>query len=315
MLNLTDIGGGISVFREYNCDTVITVGGLEDIECGKFVAALAANDGKTAQDLCGVGNIKRDMTVLCCIVTDNSYAATSSFAEYYDDMTGNRRISASSYLIPQMVVIDTDFLMRTKMDEAVDSALMSLGLAFESFSSPYGVFAPEYRANAEDACLGIISGFSKMVNNPSDSYARKLVATGGFYSGLSSRLMGLGYGKFIINALFEKQKTYSGAIYLKTVAALIRLFPVLYLQKAAAVAKKAHICTASTMDPDAAEVFANYIEKISSPYLKASTAGIDPKDVQKTAEDIRRNAQLFGYDRLSVSDITKVLTALNVNEK
>ena len=313
-LTLTDIRGGIRVFNEFNCDTVVAIGGCSEIDCGKYIAALAANYGRSAEDFDGINNIRRDMTVLCCVMTDNSYAASSAFAEYYDDTERKWHTAFSSYLIPQIAVIDMDVSMRTDMKESASSSMLSLGLAFESYASPYSSFSPEYKANALDSCLGIISNIDKMRNNPGDTYLRRMNSIGGFYAGLASRMTGFGYGKLLMNALFEKYHTADGGLYLRIIAAMIETMPKLYGECAAELSHKAHLCTNGTSNEQAGDVFVNYLRMTVRRHSPDSVCpSVDDQTVEKIASDVKKEAAVYGLEKASVQDLSNVLRCLGAD--
>lgn len=296
ILSDLDIREGLRVYNEFNCDTIITAGGADDINCGKLVAAAAINPVKDPVEFEGVDKIKRDISVLCCIVTDNSEACSSSIAEFRDTASGRWITCVSRFLVPQIAVIDTDFSIRTEPSVCESTALLSLASAIEAYLSPISGQTPQYKADALNSCINIFDNVEKMSNNPSDTYLRRVCSVGGMYAGLAMRKTGLGEAHILMHRLASRYSTDHAAgfnrIFPRFLRAQIASHPV---ADCAALAKELHMCTLNLDDADAAQVLADRVDRLYSRYKDISPMPqISEADARKIASEAEREASVFG---------------------
>ena len=197
----SDISGAASVYREFNCDTIVVFGGSIDIFCAKMVSGMVVNNIKEPSELSGYGKLKKDISVLCCVGMDNSTAISSNIAEFRDEKTGRWVTVLSNYLVPQIAVVDTDIAMRTYTKDSISSALDSLVTAVECSLMPINVYNPVHKACAHDAISLVADNLMNMKKYPDDAFLRKKVATAGIYAGTAVRSFGLGYAHILTNVL------------------------------------------------------------------------------------------------------------------
>lgn len=303
-----DIYAGLKVYKEFNCDSIITIGGASDVDCGKFISALAVNQVKSISEFEGVDKIRKDISVLCCIMTDSCCEVSSSFAEYYDNEQGRWIVSMSSYLIPQIVVNDTDISMRTDMEATIDSALNSLAMALEAFVDHRAVLSPTYKANAINASLGILSNISKIKNDPNDSFLRRQAATGAIYAGLASRTTGIGYAHMMVHALLsEYDVKKSGVVYLFFLSELMLRNIDRYASDLASLSKAMHLCTRSSDDLSAAQTFVDHLKMICGRNgINEIVFDTDEKTADKLCDIVRRDAQNYDLPKINTSDLKEI---------
>ena len=196
-----DILGALGEYRGYNCDTIVVLGGSEEIFCAKMVSAMAVNNMKDPVEAEGYGKIKKDISVLCCVGMDNSTAISSNIAEFRDENSGRWVTVMSEYLVPQIVVIDTDIAMKSLTLVSLCSAFDSLAMGVECCLSPAADFNPSYKACAYNAISLVADNILDMKDNPDDGYLRKKIAVAGVYAGMGIRFTGFGYSHLVTHAL------------------------------------------------------------------------------------------------------------------
>ena len=208
-----DIMGAASVYREFNCDTIVVFGGNIDIFCAKIVSGMVVNNIKDPAEIAGYGKLKKDISVLCCVGMDNSSAIASNIAEFRDEKTGRWVTVLSNYLVPQIAVIDTDIAMRTYTKDSISSALDSLVMALECSLMPITVYDPVHKACAHNAISLVADNLIRMKNSPDDGFVRKKVATAGIYAGTAVRMFGLGYAHVLTHVLKTRYGPEYGRYY------------------------------------------------------------------------------------------------------
>lgn len=304
-----DIQAGLKIYKEYNCDTIMVAGGNDDVNSAKMIAAAAINPVKNLREFAGIGKLKRDISVLCCIVTDNGDMASSSIAEYCDSSTGKWITCMSAYLIPQIICYDTDFSVRTDADVLQTSALMSLMSAIEAYLSTLADDKPKYKANAVNSCLNIMNHIDSMLKNTSDTYTRRICAIGGMYAGLAMRKTGLGQAHILARYLASRYKTGYGV-------GINIMFP-LFLRyqirtstdNIASLAKNLHLCTASLDSLSAASIF---VDRIDMLFSRMPATGqfpqISENEAKKIASIVEKESMIYGSTGvLSAEDIAHII--------
>lgn len=309
LLTDKDVLEAVSVCREYNCDTVVTVGGSSEVDCGKLCSAMITNGVKSPTELSGLNAFKRDMSLVCCIVTDNSANASLPTAEFLDTTRKKWNVAYSSFLMPQIVVFDSEICMRNDLSDSVDGALAALCMAIESYISPVATMNPSFKADALLAIQNIIKSLDKMVNVPEDSYIRQKLACGGFYAGIASARTGYGYTHVIVHSLLERYGDIHSVIYLQFLIKIIRLSLEFTEGRVSSLARELHICTVGLSDRDAAESFLNTLERIAEKY---SNYGFIPlvsdSEVRKIAEEVRHESMLFELRRITNDTVISVFS-------
>ena len=204
----SDITGALNEYLGYNCDTIVVLGGAEEVFCAKMVSAMAVNNMKDPVEAEGYGKIKKDISLLCCVSMDNSTAISSNIAEFRDEKSGRWVTVMSEYLVPQIVVIDTDIAMRTVSRISLASAFDSLAMGIECCLSPAAAFNPAYKACAK--------------NNLDDGFLRKKIAVAGIYAGMAVRYMGLGYSHLTVHSLKSMFGPDHGKYYCRVLAMYLK---------------------------------------------------------------------------------------------
>lgn len=218
----SDIIGALNEYLGYNCDTIVVLGGAEEVFCAKMVSAMAVNNMKDPVEAEGYGKIKKDISLLCCVSMDNSTAISSNIAEFRDEKSGRWVTVMSEYLVPQIVVIDTDIAMRTVSRISLASAFDSLAMGIECCLSPAAAFNPAYKACAKNAICLVTDNILDMKNNLDDGFLRKKIAVAGIYAGMAVRYMGLGYSHLTVHSLKSMFGPDHGKYYCRVLAMYLK---------------------------------------------------------------------------------------------
>ena len=320
-----DIYKAYSLYMEYNCDTIVVFGGEADIYCAKMVEAMAVNGVKDPVLFAGYNKIKKDISLLCCVGMDNSSAISSSLAEFKDENTGDWITVQSSFLIPQMVVIDTDIAMRTYTTDSVTSALDSLAMAIEAYLSPACMFQPLYKATAMSSINLVLSNLIEMKDHPDDGYLRRKIAMAGVYAGTATRMTGFGYAHIAVHALYSKYKAEFGKLYVKIMTALIKeafepiieplaeLYDYLVQNEVhTGIAGAESIPVKTYTKEESAKAFIALIEALYDTVVidEPEMPEISDRDAKNIAETIRAQAEDYGLYTLSSAAIENVIKSL-----
>ena len=321
----TDINAALNQYMGYNCDTIVVFGTGDDISCAKMVSAMAVNGIKDPEQLQGFGKIKKDISVLCCVVMDNSPSVSSNSAEFTVDGTGRRIMSFSNYLIPQIAVIDTDIAMRTTTKDSIASALDTLAEAVGCCLIPEPRTAPSDRACAYDAVRLITDNLIRMKDDPDDSFLRKKIAVAGIYAGTASRNTGPHMAHLIYNALYSRTgRLFGGCYYLLMLQylnsdyvtlreGLANLYADLVRDEIRPEAGKIQGALKPLYSSEAAAKAMIWLfEELYSEAVpeRPSSLKLSPDDMRAVFDDVRKEAPLYGYDKIDEDMILSVLKGL-----
>lgn len=311
LLKQESIDKALGMFREYNCDTVITVGGTSDIDCGKAVIAMADTpSAKKLADIAGDGNVKNGKYNLCCIAMDAGASCATPFTEFVSESDGKWLMVRSNVIIPDVVVIDTELSMRTEHEAAVDSALTAFCEAIESYISPLAGDDAAYKADAAIACGIIYDSLNNMRKDPQDSYLRYKTAVGGFYAGLSVRKTGIGYTHIAVHKLIERYGDIHGAAYMKLLRYLVEAQKDLCNKALGELARYLSICTQNADDERAASNLIDRLDHICSRYEDyIRLPRIEEREAMAIADEVRREASLYDLYKLESRAFADMLMA------
>ncbi len=299
LLKDTDIEDALTMYREYNCDTIVTVGGLSEVDCGKIVSAMHTNGFKSPTELVGVNSFKRDMSLVCCIVTDCSSNASTPAAEFMDTLHNRWCVSYSSYLLPQIVVFDSEICMRKEVFESVDGALTSLCIAIESYISPVAHFATEFRANALLSIQSILNNVDRVVNSQDDSYLRRKLACGGFYAGLACTRTGFGHSHLIVHALLERYGDVHGVMYVRILSEYLKIMFDTYKAGMSKLSHALHLCSDGVSEEDSAQALILSLERFVTKYSQFTfNPMLSASDARKIGDEVRKAANDFELPKL-----------------
>ncbi len=298
------------MFREYNCDTIITIGGTSAIDCGKLAIALGgSNDLKDATELAGDGKVRKGKGKLVCIVTDAGASAATPFAEFMS-ASSKWLMVRSSLIVPHVVVIDTDLSVRTDHNKALDSALTAFCEAIEAYISPVSSYNPLYRANAINACVTIYSNIPSIKASQEDAYLRYKLTAGGLCAGLSLRMTGIGYSHIAVHAMLERYGDIHGAVYLRILRCLLEAESDLLYRDLAVLARHLSICTKNADDRSAAQTFIDALDIMCRKYSEnVSMPSIGKADALEIAEEVKRAAGVYDLYRLDSKAFADMLLA------
>lgn len=291
-----DIEGGLKIYGEYNCDTVIAIGGTSEIDCGKLIAACVTNPVKSLSQFVGIDKINNEIPLLCTILTENCASSSTASAEFFDNTAGKWMTVISGCLVPHVVIIDTDFSERVALDNAVSSALSSLCITIEAYTSPVAGDFPEYRASAVIASMILFKNIEKFWNNTTDTFLRKQIAVGGFYAGLSTRKTGIGYAHIIMHTILSRYNVVHGTGLTRILLLVLQeqMADPKICEGLAKLAKAAHFCSMNLANDRAAESLINNLKRL---YTKVSGEKEEPlvhaEDIDSLVSEVERESKTY----------------------
>jgi len=290
-----DIEGALRTYKEYNCDTIIVIGNRYDIAVGKLTAVSATNSGKPAS-FAGIGNVHYDIKTLVVVKVDSTPAASSPESSFYNHETDTWVTCFSQIMMPQIVVIDSDMMVRNNTDLVGFSALNGLCMAIEAYLSPLASRYPQYKADAAIAIYKIFDKLDSLAADNIDGYLLTMISMGGFYAGLASSRLGFGYAFFIMHAMQSRFGCEYGSGMGRILVAVLKELLNYYADPMAELSRSQHFCTTSLDTLSAAQSFIESVNDIYKKNLHFDDIPVmTPDDMRKIADDTRRMMIEMGF--------------------
>lgn len=320
-----DIKDAAAEYRSLNCDTIVVIGGGEEIFCAKMVSAVAINDMKDPAEAEGYGKIKKDISVLCCVGMDNSTAISSNIAEFRDENTGRWVSVLSDYLVPQIAVVDTNIAMRTVTQVSLSSAFDSLAMGLECLLSPVADLNSPYAACAYNAVSLVTDNLLDMKANPDDGFLRKKIAVAGIYAGLAVRMTGFGYSHLTTHSLKTMFGPEHGKYYCRILQRFLKesfeytkpRLALIYNYLVKDEVRPGSAVIKDTPEPhytveDSAKALLDLLDKLYQAAIpeEPPLPKIPAKELRAVCDSIKSRASEFGLLRFDEALITRILERL-----
>lgn len=311
-----DVDGGLKIYKEYNCDTIIVIGGNADINCAKLVAVRASNPDKPLSYFVGIDRIKYRLPNIVCLATTPTTAISDCFAEYYDTEDNSWNLIISNNLIPAIALLGSSLFVRNSIEEIRKNILMCFCVAIESYiEAPDDNFF-EYKAGSINACLELFNSVDKFYNDVSNTYYQEKLLVGGFYAGVASRKTGLGLAKIILNTITNVYGMDNGAVLDSLFPAIIQAVVATRKDRIASLSRSTYFSTKSSDDNSAAQAF---IDSVIRVFQRTSNTSRDKfriysKDIDKMVTMINKELAVFGLsDIISTQNLYQLLLTFSEN--
>lgn len=187
---LDNADGAAAIGREINADLVVGVGGGSAMDTAKAAAALVANDG-SAEDYIGLNLVPRASVPTIMIPTTAGTGAEVTFTAVFT----NRETKAkgginSTYLFPQLALLDPDLTLSLPADVTATTGMDALTHAVESVTSRSSTVFTE--ALALSALRLISENLRRAVFQGDDGEARERMLLGSLLGGMALADAGVG---------------------------------------------------------------------------------------------------------------------------
>ena len=186
-----NVMAGLKVFKDENCDMIVTVGGGSSHDCGKGIGIMATHPGNI-YDYAGIETLTEDLPPVVCV---NTTAGTASEVTRHCVITNTdlnvKFVVVSCKNTPKLSINDPKLMVKKPTGLTAATGMDALTHAVESYIS--------VGANpVTDACaiqaIKIISKYLRMaVANGENLEARENMAYASLLAGMAFNNAGLGY--------------------------------------------------------------------------------------------------------------------------
>lgn len=183
--NPTDInvGDGLKLFEENNCEAMVAFGGGSSMDCCKGIGALAVKKGKTVEQLQGLFKVlKKIPTIFAVPTTAGTGSETTVAAVITNQATRHKASMNDTSLMPKFAVLDPALTAGLPPKVTSTTGMDALAHAVESYTNHTYNSKLENKL-AEDAVRLIYNNLYKVYCDGSDMDARQKMQEAAFYAG------------------------------------------------------------------------------------------------------------------------------------
>jgi len=174
---------GAELYREKDCDAIVTVGGGSPMDCAKAIGIVCTN-GRHVLEFEGVDNVEHPGPPLVCVPsTAGSSADVSQFAIITDTTRKVKIAIVSKAMVPDVALIDPLLTLSMPPDLTAHTGVDALTHAIEAYVS--NAHGPTTDLFALDAIRRIASCLPLAITRPEDAEARAGMMLGSMYAGLA----------------------------------------------------------------------------------------------------------------------------------
>ncbi len=181
--SIENVENGYSRFEEYDCDSVICLGGGSPIDAAKSIAILAANDGDII-DYEGVHTVENSPAPVIAAPTTAGTGSEVTPVSVITDEENNFKFTIYSHkIIPEVSLLDPDLITSLPADIAASTGMDALTHAIEAYLSK--ITNPFADALAEKSMELIGENVRKFVADRKNYEAASGMLLGSMFAGLA----------------------------------------------------------------------------------------------------------------------------------
>lgn len=181
-----------SVYRSYDCDSIIAIGGGSVIDTAKGVNILVSEGGDDIRDYSGAGVVKKKLRPFFVIPTTSGTGSEATLVSVIKDSeTGLKLPFASQFLLPDAAVLDPRMTQSLPAKITAATAMDALTHATEAYTCL--AKNPLSDAYATTAIKKITQNLPEVLKNPQDPRGRLELAQASTMAGIafSNSMVGL----------------------------------------------------------------------------------------------------------------------------
>jgi alcohol dehydrogenase len=310
--NPTDLNvrAGIKVYRENNCDMLVSLGGGSSHDCAKGIGIVANNEGDI-RDFAGVEMFKNPLPPFIAINTTAGTASEmTSFAVITNSDIHVKMVFASARIPPAIAINDPALMVGLPAPLTASTGMDALTHAIEAYVA--ALANPVTDACAIAAIKLIAEYLPQAVANGSNLEARDKMAYAEYLAGMAFSNAGIGIVHAMAHqpgALLNKPHGVCNAILLPH-GCTFNL--IACPQRFADIAQAMGVDTTGLMPMEAAEKGVEAIRKLSAAVgipTGLSEIGVKTSDIPALAENaIKDICCLFNPRSIRLEDLTRLYT-------
>ncbi|MBR2467501.1 MAG: iron-containing alcohol dehydrogenase [Clostridia bacterium] len=302
-----NVAEALTLYKENNCQGIISFGGGSAMDCAKAVGARLARPNKTLKQMKGVLKVGKKTPLLIAVPTTAGTGSETTLAAVITDSETRHKYAINDFpLIPDYALLDPYLTVGLPKSLTATTGMDALTHAVEAYIGRSTT--KQTRKCALFAVKTIFENILEVYNNGANVEARKNMLVASYNAGLAFTKSYVGYVHAVAHSLGGKYNVAHGLANAIILPHILRKFGKSIHKKLWKMAVYAGICTADTSVEDGAKVF---IEKIDSLNKEMNIpTGLDC--IQE--EDIPQLAQTAAHEGNPLYPVPVIFTAKELED-
>lgn len=202
---VSNVEDGLLLYREYQCDCIIAIGGGSVLDCAKLIAARSVQPNKSVAQLKGLFKVIKKLPPLCAIPTTAGTGSETTVAAVVNDANAQQKYAATDFtLVPSDAVLIPELTQSVPAHITAATGIDALTHAIEAYIGINGLaFSDERSLMAIDL---ILKNLLIAYKNGDDLTARENMLLASFYAGQAFTRASVGY----VHAIAHQFGAYYG---------------------------------------------------------------------------------------------------------
>ncbi|MBQ8175211.1 MAG: iron-containing alcohol dehydrogenase [Clostridia bacterium] len=280
----------LCLYRKYQCDTLIAIGGGSSMDCAKVIGACAVYPQKQIRQMRGVLRVMRKLPTLIAIPTTAGTGSETTLAAVITDSKTHHKYALMSFpLIPHYAVLDPSFTYTLPPHLTATTGMDALTHAVEAYIGRST--NRETRMLALEATKLIFDHIKDAYRDGRDSRAREAMLLAAYKAGIAFSKSYVGYIHAIAHSLGGKYGTPHGLANAVIMPYVLEEYGTCIDKKLQQLGIAAGVCTEKDRHQEAAGKFINAVKKLNAEMdIPCRIAGIRAEDVPEMAKHAEKEA-------------------------
>jgi len=189
---VSNVEDGLLLYREYQCDCIIAIGGGSVLDCAKLIAARSVQPNKSVAQLKGLFKVIKKLPTLCAIPTTAGTGSETTVAAVVNDPSAQQKYAATDFtLVPSDAVLISEFTQSVPAHITATTGIDALTHAIEAYVGINGLAFSNKRSLM--AIELILKNLLIAYKNGDDLAARENMLLASFYAGQAFTRASVGY--------------------------------------------------------------------------------------------------------------------------
>jgi len=189
---IENVEAGLEIFLNNQCQAVVGFGGGSPMDCGKIIAARAANPNQTVRQMRGLFKVRRRPVPLFVVPTTAGTGSETTVAAVITDAETHEKFAASDLkLVPRGAALDPELTMGLPPHITSTTGMDALTHAVEAYIGLHDI--PRVRKSAETAVELIFRNLEKVYQDGSLAEERNNMLWASFHGGAAFTQASVGY--------------------------------------------------------------------------------------------------------------------------
>lgn len=269
----------LTLYRVYNCDTLIAIGGGSSIDCAKAIGARVVYPKRSLYQLKGILRVWRRLPILVAIPTTAGTGSETTLAAIVTDTQKHHKYALMSFpLIPHFAVLDASLTVSLPPQLTATTGMDALTHAVEAYIGRST--SKETRRLALEAVSLIYKNIRTAYGDSNDLQARKAMLDAAYKAGIAFTKSYVGYVHAVAHSLGGRYGTPHGLANAVILPYVLESYGACIHQKLHRLGIAAGVCTEQDSHKDGAKKFIRSIWELNKQLgIPKTIDGILPEDI------------------------------------